>query len=230
MEGFNLISSNALIGELFSDFNIENDDWVAKAQRLMARGLGIMRIDGFYQIRYLMQDVQEFNAPLPCDNKYLIAVLTKVNGHISRLPLTKSLALGIDFSNIAAHSTYQGRVNFNSLRTNFEEGQVLFIYYSLPIDDEGDLMIPDNDLVLEALPYFIIYKLSLSGYKHHTISMDMAYQMWNSLYPQARNSMNYPSIEEMNRFTQMNTNPLFTDIINEEWLHGNTGNFDSLIR
>lgn len=230
MEGFNLISSNALIGELFSDFNIENDDWVAKAQRLMARGLGIMRIDGFYQIRYLIQDVKEFNAPLPCDNKYLIAVLTKVNGHISRLPLTKSLALGVDFSNIAAHSTYQGRVNFNSLRTNFEEGQVLFIYYSLPINEEKDLMIPDNDLVLEALPYFIIYKLSLSGYKHHTISMDMAYQMWTNLYPQARNSMNYPSIEEMNRFTQMNTNPLFTDIINEEWLHGNTGNFDSLIR
>lgn len=230
MEGFNLISSNQIIGELFSDFNIDNDDWVAKAQRHIERALGIMRIDGFYEKTYKIETVGNYNAPLPCDNKYLLAVLTNAGGQVSRLPLTKSLALGMDFSNIAYHTILQGRINANNLKTNFEEGQVLYIYYTLPKNSEGDLLIPDNPLVLEALPYFMIYKLSLSGYKHPIISLDRALQMWESLYPKARNSMNYPSLEEMDRFTKMNTNPIFGDIINEDWLNGTEGSFDTLIQ
>lgn len=228
MREINLVSSNQLIGELFSDFNIENDDWVNKAQRHIARGLGIMKIDGFYKISYAIEDVKGFNAPLPCDNKYILAVLTNVDGTISRLPLTSSLALGKDFSQIGYHTIYQGRINFNNLQTNFEEGQVLYIYYALPKDEEGNLLIPDNEDVLEALPYFIIYKLSLSGYKHPVIDPQTALQMWNKLYPIAKNSANYPSLEEMDRFTKMNTNPLFGDILNENWITGTEGFFDDL--
>lgn len=229
MAQFNLISSKQIIGELFSDFNIENDDWVNKAQRHIARAMGIMRVDGFYEIKYSNQEVKEFSSPLPCDLKYLITVLSESNGCTGRLPLTKSLSLGKDFSDLALHTHQQGSINFNSLRTNFETGKVMFIYYGLPVDEEGDLLIPNNSDVLEALPYFIIYKLSLSGYKHPVINMDTAYQMWNRLYPIARNSANYPSIEEMESFTTMNTNPLLVDIINKDWITGTQGSLDTVI-
>jgi hypothetical protein len=43
------------------------------------------------------------------------------------------------------------------------------------------------------------------------------------LYPRGRNSANYPSIEEIDRLTKMTTNPLFINIIDEEWNVGDEG-------
>ena len=221
MDGIRLISSKQLIGELYSDFNITNDDWVNKAQRHMSRGLELMKITGFFKKTISRAFVEEYKAPLPCDMKNLLAVVYN-SPTWTRLNLTHSLALGVDFKDIGTHSIAQGGINYNYLHTNFECGEVAFVYYALPKDDNGDLLIPDNAEVLEALPYFMIYKLSLSGYKHPVIDMDRAYQMWNTLYPRARNSVNYPSIEEIHRFTKMNTNPLFGDIIDEDWNVGNS--------
>lgn len=225
MNNFKLVSSKQLIGELYSDFNITNDDWVNKAQRFMARALGLMRIDGYYEKALHIADVEEYMALLPCDSKYILTVLAKIDGVVKRLPLTQSLALGMDFSQVATHSIYQGGINNNALHTNFPEGKVLYIYYRIPKDEEDNLMIPDNDEVFEALPFYIIYRLSLSGYKHPVIDIKFAYDKWMELYPRARNRMNYPSIEDMHRLAQVHNNPLFINIIDEEW---NTG-YDALL-
>ena len=218
MNGFNLISSNQLIGELFSDYNISNTDWVVKAQRHIARAIALMQIDGFYELAYSNKKVKEYNSPLPCDTKYILGVLHNQNGVVTRLPLDRSTSLGMDFSGMANHNIYKARVNGNTLRTNFETGTIMYIYYRMPRNDQGDLLIPDNDYLLEALPYFLISKLSLSGYKHPVISRQEAEAKWDKMYPRARNVINYPSVEEMHRFTKMNNNPLFVDIINEDWL------------
>lgn len=217
MSQFRLISSKQLIAELFTDYDISNTDWVEKAQRHIARGLGIMRIDGFFVKAYCTSNVENFKAPLPCDAKYILAVLVRNNNSICRLPLTTSNSLGVDFSSIPVHSINQGGIEFNYLNTNFEKGEVIFLYHALPVNDEGDLMIPDNDDVLEALPYFVLYKLSLSGYKHPAISIDRAEKKWEILYPRARNSANFPSLEQMDRLTKMATNPLFINILDEDF-------------
>ena len=219
MNGFKLISSKQIIGELFSDFNITNDDWVNKAQRHMARALEIMKVAGYQELAVSRASVEEFKAPIPCDVKYLLAVLYNEPKWV-RLNLTHSLSLGANFKDLGVSKIAQGGVNYNFLHTNFDSGEIAYVYYRLPKDANGDLMIPDNADVLEALPFFIIYKLSLSGYKHPVISIEKAEARWRELYPRARNSMNYPSVEEMHRFTKMNTNPLFGDIIDEDWFNG----------
>jgi hypothetical protein len=217
---YKLISSKTIIGEMYSDFNITNDDWVNKASRYMSRALALMKIDGYYEIAYHIEDVQEFNAPLPCDDKYILAVLFSSGGQVTRLNLTNSLALGMDFTKIATHNIHQGRINANYLRTNFENGTILYIYYRIPKDEDGHLLIPDNADVLEALPFYLIYRMSLSGYKHPVISMEKAEAKWDKLFPRARNSMNFPTIEEMHRMSLMLNNPLYINNIDEEW---NTG-------
>lgn len=216
MNAFRLISSKQTIAELFSDFNIGNTDWVGKAQRHIGRALDLMHIDGYYERAYALENVEEFKAPLPCDEKYLLAtVLPEYN--FCRLPVTRRLSLGINFKDIRLHSHYKGTINYNYLHTNFETGKVMYVYYRSPLDEEGNLMIPDNPDVLEALPFYIIYKLSFSGYKHPVISIEDAYAKWMELYPRARNSMNYPSVEEKHRSTMVYTNPIFTNLIDEDW-------------
>lgn len=230
MSKYNLVSCKKLIAELFADFNISNTDWVGKAQRHIARGLGIMQVDGFYEIGLSYKTVREYQAPLPCDNKYIIAVLIYDGCTMYRLPLTRSLSLGVAFKDLKVHPIHQGAINFNWLKTDIEEANIIYVYYRLPKDDNGDLMIPDQVDVLEALPYFVIAKLSLSGYKHPVISREEAEAKWEMLYPRARNRANYPSIEERDRMMKMLTNPLFVNIIDEDWLPGFTGDEGALVQ
>lgn len=216
MINYRLISSKQLIAELFSDFNIANTDWVEKAQRHIERGISIMEVDGYYERAYSYKTVRDYKAALPCDSKNIIATIV-AGCPFYRLPLTNSLSLGVNFKDLKLHTHYQGSINFNHLQTNFKEGNILFVYYRIPLDDAGDLLIPDNPHVLEALPYFVIYKLSLSGYVHPVINIDRAEAKWRELYPRARNSVNFPSIEEKHEGMLKYTNPLFTNIINEDW-------------
>lgn len=216
MKDIRLISSKIITAELYQDFNIDNDDWVNKVNRHIERAMGLMRIDGFYVRKTLIQDVKEFKAPLPCDAKYIMAVLHNMTC-LTRLPLTRGLALGENFKDVVYNQTLKGGIENNYLHTNFEEGKIMYVYYGIPKNDCDELMIPDCPEVLEALPFFILYKLSLSGYKHPIIDYVEAQRQWNRLYPIARNKMNYWSIEEAHQFTKMNNNPLFIDIIDEEW-------------
>jgi hypothetical protein len=230
MNGYHLVSSKKLIAELFSDYNIDNTDWVGKAQRHIARGLGIMKVDGYYEIGLSFKTIREYQAPLPCDSKYILAVLIYDNGRITRLPLTRSWSLGVVFKDLQVHNIYKGTINFNWLKTNIEEANIIYVYHRIPKDDNGDLLIPDQDDVLDVLPYFVIAKLSLSGYKHPVISREEAEAKWELMYPRARNRANYPSIEERDRMMKMNTNPLFVNIINEDWLPGNISDEGVLIQ
>lgn len=231
MNGFNLISSNTIIGELFTDFNITNTDWVASAQRHLARGLAIMKLSKFYELSFSFKTIREYNAELPCDLRYLLTVLVYDEGSIWRLPLTGSSSLGVLFKDLNPHNIYQGAVNYNSLRTNIEEANIIYVYHRIPKDEEGNLLIPNQEDVLEALPYFVIAKLSLSGYKHPVISREEAEAKWAALYPRARNVVNFMSIEQRDRFSKMYNNPLFVDIINEDWVvdrlkeYGYTGTY-----
>lgn len=105
------------------------------------------------------------------------------------------------------------------MHTTFESGKVLYAYYRPPLDEDGFPLVPDFGLTIEALNYWVIYKMSLGGFKHKVISFDKAYQMWMQLYPQARNRVNYPSLEEMQSFTRMQTNPIIGDWSNKLFFH-----------
>lgn len=213
MSKFNLVSSKQLIAELFTDFNITGTDWVNKAQRHINRAIELMQISGYFEFKTSFDLVEDGKVIMPCDNKYLIGVLVKSNGNVCRLPLTTELTFDEKLNGLIYHQYDKGYVNNNYLYTTFNEGEVCFLYFGIPTDDCGDLMIPDNAELFEAIPYYIIYRLSFSGYKHPAIEPRDAYQMWQTLYPRAANSMNYPSIEEMQHFTEVNTNPLYIDVL-----------------
>lgn len=213
MSKFNLVSSKQLIAELFTDFNITGTDWVNKSQRHITRAIELMQVDGYFEFKSSFNLVDEGKVLIPCDNKYLIGVMVRNGTGICRLPLTTELTFDEKLNGLIYHQHDKGYINNNYLYTTFNKGEVVFLYFGLPTDEEGDLMIPDNAELFEAIPYYVIYRLGFSGYKHPMIAPRDAFQMWETLFPRASNSMNYPSIEEMQHFTEVNTNPLYIDIL-----------------
>lgn len=213
MKGIPLISGKRIVAELFSDFNLTGTDWVNKIPRYIVRALGIMQIDGYYELAFKDLTIEEYRAMLPCDRKYILGVVIIDGESISQLPLDRKIDLGTSFKDLSYHSFYSGTINGNWLHTTYPTGKVRIIYHRPPICTSGYPMIPDNDFVFEAIPYYIINRLSLGGYKHAAISRKEAYEMWNTLYPRARNDMNYPSLHEMQHFTEVYTSPLYSNIL-----------------
>lgn len=250
MRELKLISSNAIIAELYQDFNLAGSEWVHKAKRWVARGIEIMELSGYFERATLWDTVEEYSVMLPCDMRVLCVVLIEgisdtADNSISlpvattpaanstdqygnkievdyslvstlfRLPLTQSLAIGKPFENVRQANYARGYINNGRLHTNFETGKVMFVYFRPPLDEEGFPMIPDFGLTIEALNYWIIYKMSIGGFSHPVISYDKAYAKWMELYPQARNKVNYPTLEEMQSFTEMMNNPIIGDWANK---------------
>lgn len=206
----NLISSKALIAELFSDFNIEGTDWVTKANRHIARAIQLMQLDGYYKRSFSFRTVTDYMCPLPCENKNLIGVLALNGNVLTRLDIKSNFYIGKEFQDLTIHSQYKASLNNGVIITNFTDVKIGLLYFAIPVDNDGNPLIIDNPFVLEALPFYIIMRLGYSGYVHPVISREEAEQKWNLLMARARNNVNYPTIEEMENFTRMNTDPYYS--------------------
>ena len=224
MKGIPLISSKSLIAELFSDFNITGSDWIGKASRHIARALDLMQIDGYYELSTCDVEVEEYIGLLPCDRKYIVAIMVQNGNQVYKLPLTRQLDLGKDFKDVRLHDSFRGTIQNNYLHlSGCDSGTFKVIYFRTPVCNDGFPMIPDNSFVFEALPYYIIHRLAFSSYKHPVISREEAYAMWEKTSHRAKNDMNFPSLEEMQRFVEMTTSPLYSNIL-EIASNLNTGN------
>jgi len=77
MKELKLVSSNAIIAELYQDFNLAGSEWVHKAKRWVARGIEIMELSGYFERATLWDNVAEYSVILPCDLRVLGVVLVE---------------------------------------------------------------------------------------------------------------------------------------------------------
>ena len=210
----NLISAEELIGEFLLDFDIQVTNYIPSLNRHIVRGIELMDIDTYFRRCSAKITIEENRGVLPCGMKYIEAIFFADNGYpyladIGYNDLTLVAEMPSHIKRYSDVYVEEGYITFN----NFE-GEVFVVYKGLPINGKGYVLFPDDAWLKEALYYFIIYKMSLSGFKHKIISREEAYQQWNMLYPRARNSVNFPSVQEMQSFTEMWNNPLIGDWYN----------------
>lgn len=217
MSYIKLISSKELIGEIIEDFGVDKTDKVYRMYAWIERGLGIMGLVNYYKDKTTVIEVTDGRGEVPCEAKYVHSFwITSENSNnpynLSYLPIknTKLASKPIKGNNSRA----LGYINHNYLHTNFNDGLVLCYHKSIPKDKEGYPLIPDDDFVKEALPFFIIYKLSLSGYKHPVVDIETASNRWRQLYPAAANSVDWLDATDRLEFSEMWTNPSFKETIN----------------
>lgn len=218
MSNLKLVSSSRLIGELFSDFNIQGTDWLPKAQRHIARAVELMELSGYFKQAISVTTVTDYIAPLPCNMKYLLAVVTISGQNVCILPIRNNIYIGKQFSSYKIASGLVGTINEDTLRTSFETGKVGFIYHTPPLDSSGNPMIPDNAFVMEALPFYVITRLGYSGYLHPVISREEAESKWREFSVRANHVVNFPTIEEMDSFTDMMNNPYYEYCFNYQFI------------
>jgi hypothetical protein len=200
---YNLTSIKRIIGALnlgFSGNNWINDALVEVPNAIAIIGTSVPLVPVSKSVT-----IAEHKGSIPCDLESLLFITYYDNW----LPIKKNGAL---LDRYKCESCPEDSNNFgiltpNTIQTSFKEGTVVFHYYSIPLDSEGMPMILDNVRYVEAIQWWVIYKLMLQGYQHRSIKdWREAYQMWQSLYPQAQNDILTPNPDEMQRIiNSMNT-------------------------
>lgn len=209
-----------------SDLNLQGTDFLVNIGQWIEDGIEWMEIPKYYVLRSERKEVREGRVLVPASWNFIKAVLTttnyKVDEEYNRIEYIQGLRRLIIRNNdligtgikLGQIDNQYGNMNGNYLYTSFTKGSVLFLYKGLPLDCDGFPMVPADAKVIEALNFWIIYKLGLMGFTHPVLSWDTAYKLWEKTYPAAGNSASWMTAQEYQEFTEMWNNIFRGDVSN----------------
>lgn len=221
----NYISIKQTIGRFLKEFGLDDTNYVDDIAQWTEDAIQIIGIPNYYTYRYKFMPVENYRSRLPCDIDNLFGIWVnhdlnkaKDTEGLHRLFLRNNPLFGKGI-NTPQHGTAYGSINGQFVHTSFQTGILYFVYKGIPLDKEGYPLVPKDALLNEALQYYFIYKMSLSGYKHPVIDFKTALQMWTKLYPQAGNSVSWFDLQDYQEFTELWTNVLMGDLHNNNYIH-----------
>ena len=153
--------------------------------------LGIVGVP-VYEVKEASINVKEYRALLPND----VIAIHKVSRGNNEL---KHMASAYDDSD-----TYKTQGNI--LYTSFKDGIVDIVYKSIPTDDEGFPMIPDNSKFLKALELYIKkewFTILFDMGKITPAVLQNTQQAYFFAVGQMNNEFTIPSVEEMKGISTM---------------------------
>jgi 5-hydroxyisourate hydrolase-like protein (transthyretin family) len=140
-------------------------------------------------------------------------IATKINDVAGRI---NSLEIYVSAENqtLYGRQTKSGdyyNTKIDRLQTSFETGYIDIIYVAFPIDEQGFILVLDNEYYIQAIEWYVLLMLVQQGYKHPLFTWEMCYSMFwggNKLEPlgwraKAANNARIPSIQDAERFTRM---------------------------
>lgn len=95
------------------------------------------------------------------------------------------------------------QVNPDYIITSFESGEIRVHYDKFPTDNEGLPRIPDVYNVKEAILWYIISRMLMSGNTHPQFDFVFADQQWKQYKAEAMADAKWPSIDKMDTFRRM---------------------------
>lgn len=137
-------------------------------------------------------------------------VASKIDALEKAVSLTNQYQVGRG-SNTAVKAANYYNTHITHITTSFETGYIDIFYAAFPLDENGFLMVLDNEFYLQAIEWYLVLTLIQKGYKHPIFDYQTAYTMFwggNNLEKsgwraRAANNVRIPSIQEAERFTRM---------------------------
>lgn len=224
------VSPKNIIAKAQMSFQLQGNNWQNWAYEWIGDALrGIGNSAGTLKTSMELTS-KNHKALLPCDLLEIIAVEYKGNrlklgGNVrpnAFSPTTKGFGIGYEYpldNNVGDATVDDSLVEVSKviytdddyyqlneldvITTSFQEDTFTVFYTAYPTDEEGYPLVPDTYQHSEALQYFILFKLCSGGLKHPVWDVKSSYTMWDDFRKKASNKTIYPSIDSMDRFTNM---------------------------
>jgi hypothetical protein len=215
----NLISIKVVIGRFLKEYNIDDTNYVDDLPQWTRDAIEIIGIPNYFIPKHTIKKIESNRCSLPCDieNLYGIWVTNSTDRaqtitELGKLEIRNNPLIGAGIKRETPERFMYGNISGNFLNTSFSSGYVYIAYKGLPTDCDGYPMVPKDTKLNNALQYYFIWRMALSGYTHPVISPKDALALWEKNYPAAANSVNWMDISELQEFTNMWTNPILGDL------------------
>lgn len=215
----NYISIKQTIGRFLKELGIEETTYIDDIPQWVEDAIQIIGVPNYYVYRFKNVKIENGRCAIPCDIENLHGVwvsnsLVEVprKGNIYDLPIKNAQMIGGLGVQTEGHTSAFGTINGRHLQASFDKGYAFFAYTGVPLDCDGYPLIPKDAHLNEALQYYFIMKMSLSGYKHPVLGYADAMQLWEKHYPRAGNSINWMDLNDYQEFTSMWNNILLGDL------------------
>lgn len=221
----NYFSIKTMIGRFLSDYGLEDTAFMERVPEWTEDAIHMMGLSNYYTYKYALIKIDNHKGLLPCglDNLHSawVATTCEITDDIKNLRRlfirnTPLLGKGIKTTD---HTTAYGSINGRYVHTSFQDGYVYLVYKGVPLDCDGYPLVPDDAKLKEALEYYYIKRMSLSGFKHPVIDFGTAEALWKQTYPAAANSVNWMDLQDMQEFTELWTNVLLGDLHANQYIH-----------
>jgi hypothetical protein len=194
------VSSKHAIRKVFRIFKLSaSSDWVNDAVEWI--GDAIQLIGTSAPLVPKIYDAQIINHRAMYPDDFFSMNAVEYNGR--PLPYSNDLTIFSGQANTAKMNMRAGSEGFayisNGIITHLESGVVRFHYEAFPIDDEGFPLIPDQIDYMEAVQWFLMRCIILSGTPHPSIDFKMADQLWVRYCTKAQNA-GFPDVPKMEAF------------------------------
>lgn len=95
------------------------------------------------------------------------------------------------------------------IQTSFETGEITVYFTKIPTDDDGYVLVPDNESLKEALYWFVRARLIGRGYDDAVFSYKDCNDMWEKYSIKAASEISTPSPETMHRIGLLTNRLIF---------------------
>ncbi len=218
---YKTVSTKAVLIHVIRKFKPGNSNWYVDAIEWIGEAMGIIGSHAQYCNKPHLVHIKEFRAKLPCGIEQIEGVA--YNGH--RLVRNGGINNREScVSHLGVNTKESYTLNPNYIHTSFETGDIVIYGLSLPVDEEGYPLVPDEPLYITALGWYIMMNWLARGNKHPVFNYEMCEQRWTKFYPQAQNA-NFPDIDNYdifrNRWNNLiedigANNHFFNSLINSE--------------
>jgi hypothetical protein len=219
------ITTKNFIGRLLTIYGLDSTSYSHLFPQMIEDAISIIGIPDYYINKDASIPIINHKGQLPCDIEHAHSfwvgktLYDESNAtNLCRLIIRNNPLIGKAIK-APIHDTAYGTTNGRFIEVTFEKGIVILVYKGLPCDEEGFPLVPSDADFLQALEYYCIMRLALTGYKHPILDYNSAYQLWEKHYPRAGNSVNWMNLEEYQEFTEMWNNSILGDLRALNYIH-----------
>ena len=197
-----LISSKRVVAYIIRKFGLVDEGWVGDCMESMGHALGTLNIGLTTTKTKVDKTVANYKAFPPCEAEYIMSV------YLDGCKLIKIDPNRVDPEVLVNGYTPVSSYWWNGPYVQFtrETGTVTFHYETFSCDDDGYVMIPNSDILVEALAWHFMSEYLASGNSHPVFNFEYADAKWELFQSRAYNDVNFPGIDDAARFSRMFTN------------------------
>lgn len=172
----------------------------------MLLGLKTLNIRSLKQMQIFQTSFQNYTAPLPENFESIIAVALCIDGTRTQLALPASKIIP-KFNPNCLTCQPEYFISNNKVNFNAERGDAIIVYFGFPTDEEGDILVPDDGTLAEALFHFVMYRYYLSkvvgeeDLKYQQLA-EKHYANWSTLSKKAHN-LDLPDLGELENIKRL---------------------------